>query len=335
MPRLSKSSAGICFRVRDFIKKYLQVDLYDKKLLIAFSHGADSTALLIILNFLQTEFGFELSAMHINHGLRSESAAEARKAAEFCQKLGIPCLVADADVSALAKSRKIGLEDAGRRLRHEFLEKERLARQAHWIVTGHHLDDLGEDLLLRLVRGAGWPALAGMRAVDEHRHILRPLLLIEADELKRMLVEQDQPWVEDASNASDDFRRNRLRHGAMALLKKENPSLGKKMADLWRMARDDEEHWRKYLDKAMKTHPPLRRERSVTLSRHLLESLDRASRMRLYTVIIYEMNAGQPLAEAIFQMDQALADGRGRTMFQFPGGLAATVLRGEIIFMIK
>lgn len=118
--------------------------------------GADSTALAVILRCL----GVSLVLAHLDHRLRPESGEEAESARRFAERLGVPCMVRRVDVEALARSEGIGLEDAGRRARYAFFDSALLSERAEWVVTGHHLDDLSEDVLMRLVRGSGWPDLA-------------------------------------------------------------------------------------------------------------------------------------------------------------------------------
>lgn len=124
--------------------------------------GADSTALAVILRCL----GVSLVLAHLDHRLRPESGEEAESARRFAERLGVPCMVRRMDVEALARSEGIGLEDAGRRARYAFFDSALLSERAEWVVTGHHLDDLSEDVLMRLVRGSGWPGLGGMKAVE-------------------------------------------------------------------------------------------------------------------------------------------------------------------------
>lgn len=126
-----------------------------------FRAAAGSTALAVILRCL----GVSLVLAHLDHRLRPESGEEAESARRFAERLGVPCMVRRVDVEALARSEGIGLEDAGRRARYAFFDSALLSERAEWVVTGHHLDDLSEDVLMRLVRGSGWPGLGGMKAV--------------------------------------------------------------------------------------------------------------------------------------------------------------------------
>lgn len=244
---LPPTQAHLCLRVEQFIRQGLgsesPVDLAGTTLLVALSGGADSTALLHILHILRHRLGINLVAAHLDHALRAESAAECAHARALCDTLAIPFVSQRCDVRALAATQRCGLEEAGRNARYSFLASARVAAHAQWIATAHHRDDLTEDVLLRLVRGTGWPALGGMRALDQQRCLLRPLLLTPRAELVHFLASIGATWVEDASNQSDDFLRNRIRNQVVPLLLRENPSLTDNMADLWQLARIDEAYW--------------------------------------------------------------------------------------------
>lgn len=244
---LPPAQAHLCLRVEQFIRQGLgsesPVDLAGTTLLVALSGGADSTALLHILHILRQRLGINLVAAHLDHALRPESAAECAHAHALCDVLAIPFVSQRCDVRALAATQRCGLEEAGRNARYRFLASARVAAHAQWIATAHHRDDLTEDVLLRLVRGTGWPALGGMRALDQQRCLLRPLLLTPRAELVHFLASIGATWVEDASNQSDDFLRNRIRHQVLPLLLRENPSLTDNMADLWQLARIDASYW--------------------------------------------------------------------------------------------
>lgn len=297
------------------------------KAIVAFSGGADSTALVLLLRCL----GVPLVLAHLDHGLRPESAEEAEAARLFADRLGVTCVVRHEDVGELARLEGIGLEDAGRRARYGFFEALRVAEAADWIVTGHHLDDLGEDVLMRLVRGAGWPGLGGMRAVDAPRHLLRPLLATSRADLETLLGAVGVAWIEDGSNRSDLFRRNRIRNHVMPLLKAENPAFSRSVLSLWELAREDEQYWEAMLAPIFARLQ--RRETGLFLSRDAFFGLPRAARLRVYAGLFSRYGRGQAQAETVFRLDEAVQSSRSRRVFQFPGAVCI-VTDGEGLHMI-
>lgn len=196
---LTPASARLCLDVERFWLRDLRMPR-GLRLLLALSGGADSTALAVILRILSPRLELDLYALTVNHGLRPEAEEDARWTLRLCEHLKIACEVREANVAALAAQEHLSREEAGRKLRYALLEKARHKQHADFVVTGHHNGDLAEDILLRLARGTGWPALGGMTARDDLRYLLRPLLFAQPEDLKTLLRECRIFWREDASN---------------------------------------------------------------------------------------------------------------------------------------
>lgn len=324
--------ARLCLRVRRFLQHDLAVNTEGRILLLAVSGGADSLAMLTILSLLRPHLGHSLRVAHLDHGLRVQSLLEAQMVERICADWGIPCTVHRTDVIAFSQSRRLGLEEAGREARYAMLEAERQRHGAAWVCTGHHAGDLEEDVLLRLLRGSGWPALGGMRALDAQRHLLRPLLLTSPDSLKELLSHCNIVWAEDASNAELCYKRNRLRHTLLPRLREESPGLRRHIQNLWRMAADDTAHWEALLDKLCASHNVQVHEDSVTLSRELLLSCDRATRLRLHIRALRLLGQGQGRAETLFQLDAAWEEKKSGGRFLLPGGITGKLQEGRVVF---
>lgn len=362
LQNIPPTAARLCLEVERFCLTRLGL-AKGSRLLLALSGGADSTALAFVLHLLAPRLGLSLHALSVDHGLREESAQDAVFTLQLCNILNIPCTVRQADVRGLAEKSGIGTEDAARRLRYALLEQERVNIRADFIALGHHAGDVSEDVLLRLTRGTGWPALGGMAARDDERLLLRPLLATDAQALRALLVECGIDWREDASNQSRQYKRNRLRLDVLPLLREENPSLDRTLHDLWQMARLDEDYWNTALDAALAEHPwivggseaelsakkNIAEGPSLTLPARLLAGLHPAARLRLYVRAVRFLCRsaagcggedsgssgqihGQARARTLLALDDALANGRGNTRFQLPGGLEAYLKGGSIVF---
>lgn len=335
---LARPQAHLCLHMARFVSKNCQVKLRDEKLLLAVSGGADSLALLVMLAALRGRLGHKIAVLHVDHGLRPESPVEANFVARLCANWKIDCTVRVAPVTAYAAEHKMGLEEASRHMRYQFLEEERQRIQAAWIVTGHHRDDLAEDMLMRLTRGTGWPGLGGMPAVDEQRRLLRPLLLSDPAALRALLQSLELPWQEDPSNGDMSYCRNRMRHIVLPLFRIENPSLHQGLENLWNMAREDTAHWECLLQKALCQHGVSLAPPSITLPKALLQSHDRATRLRLYLKAVQSFRCGQghrqgqARGSTLFQIDEAWSQGRGGTHFQLHGKISVQVMQGQVIF---
>jgi tRNA(Ile)-lysidine synthase len=335
LQRLSPAAARLCLNVEHFLLRDLHVR-HGARFVLAVSGGADSSALAVILHILLPRCDFALSAVTVNHKLRPTAAQDAAQAAALCARLGIACVLREADVAAFAARERIGTEEAGRKLRYAFLEEERNALHADFIALGHHSGDLTEDVLLRLVRGTGWPALGGMKARDDARHLLRPLLQEQPDAFRALLRECDITWQEDESNASLRHKRNRLRHIVLPLLRKENPSLDKATANLRQLARHDSDFWEEHLKNALAARPWQTDEDGLTLPVELLRALHPAARLRLYHKSMgYAQNQGHARARTLLALDKAWREGRGNTRFQLPGGIEARISRGAVRFCLR
>lgn len=196
----------------------------------AVSGGADSMALLWAMYLLQDKLGITLSAAHFDHGLRGEeSRADAAFVADFCRGYGIPVALGSGEV----KPGKKGLEAAAREARYAFLRT-----QPGKIATAHTADDNAETVLLHLVRGTALKGLGGITPVSGN--VIRPMLLVTRQEVEDFLAEYSIPHIEDSSNASDAFLRNRLRHHVMPLLYAENPRIGENLSATALRLRQDE-----------------------------------------------------------------------------------------------
>lgn len=210
---------------------------------VAVSGGADSTALLSILDQLRGELGITLSVLHLNHQLRSaESDADEAFVRALAQKCGLQLFSARKDVAAEAKQHGWNLEDAGRRLRYEFFAQ--LAREgcATKIATAHTADDQAETVLARIFRGSGLKGLASIQ--PKMSNIVRPLLEVRRQELREYLTEKGQSWREDASNQDVARFRARLRHRLLPQLEEEfSPAIVERLCSLSGLARDENAFW--------------------------------------------------------------------------------------------
>ena len=203
-------------RVRTFIAAH-QLLPETGRVLVGFSGGADSTALLLILR----ELAARLTAVHLHHGLRGAAADRDRFwCRRFCRERGIPFRSARLEVP---RHRQPGesLEAAARRCRLEWWRAH--AGPDDVVALGHHLDDALENLLLRLARGANSSGLAGLRPARSVNgvRLIRPLLCLRRIEIEAFLREAGiADWCEDCSNADTRLRRNAVRRSWLPLMRK-------------------------------------------------------------------------------------------------------------------
>ena len=201
--------------------------------IVGFSHGADSSALLALLHAYRDRQASPavLVPIHVDHGLRPGSAAEARRARNFCEQLGLPC-----EVHRLGHGTG---ESWARQERYRIFRERATSLGATRLYLAHHRDDDLETLLFRLQRGTGPLGLAGIpasRSLDPSggcsTRIHRPLLTFPKALLVDWLEECRLTWIEDPSNAQTAHTpRNRIRHQLVPELRR-SPRAWKALLDL-------------------------------------------------------------------------------------------------------
>ena len=196
------------------------------KILVAVSGGVDSMVLLWLLHSLAAKNRWQISVAHFNHRLRGRASnADEKRVRQTAKKLRLKCFVSSADVKEISVHTKTSVEMAARKLRHEFLARTAAAQKIRIIVLAHHADDQVELFFLRVLRGAGGEGLAGMKwqspsPADKKVTLVRPLLGCAKSELLAFAREHKIKFREDASNASSDFLRNRIRNELLPLLRR-------------------------------------------------------------------------------------------------------------------
>ena len=209
------------------------------KIIVGLSGGADSVALLHFLYKQKEEFGFELSAAHVNHLLRGEeSERDEQFVRELCDKMGIPIDVLRIDIDAESKNRGIGQEECGRQVRYEFFHS--LSNENTFIATAHTLSDCFETVLLNITRGTGIHGLCGIPAV--RGNIIRPLIDCTRQEIEQYCADNGLQFVNDSSNFSRDYNRNVVRLDIVPRLLEINPSLYKVVLRMIRNNTADDEY---------------------------------------------------------------------------------------------
>ena len=189
----------------------------DARVLVALSGGSDSVALLLIMRELHARGDVVLAgAAHLNHRLRPESDEDESFCRALAARLNVPFVSEHFDVGELARREKRSIEDAARGARYAFLARAADALEADCIATGHTRDDQAETFLLRILRGAGTRGLGGIR--PRNGRVIRPLLDVGRDELRRFVVAAGAEFREDASNMDVRIARNRVRHELLPLL---------------------------------------------------------------------------------------------------------------------
>lgn len=177
------------------------------RVLVTVSGGADSVALLCLLNGL----GYDCVAAHCNFHLRGEeSMRDERFVRALCGKLGVECVVRDFDVPAYMAEHKVSMEMACRELRYGWFEEVRESSGCAVIAVAHHSDDSVETFFLNMLRGCGIAGLAGIKPVNGR--VVRPFLCVSRADIEEYLQEIRQDYIVDSTNHESEYSRNKVRN---------------------------------------------------------------------------------------------------------------------------
>lgn len=203
------------------------------RVIVGFSGGADSVALLAALVAL----GYDCVGAHMNYGLRGpESLRDEAHARAVASVLGVTfcCRRVDMDRETC---RGESLEMACRRLRYDWFESLCREYSASAVAVAHHREDSLETFFINAIRGSGVAGLCGIRPV--RGRVVRPLLGFTRPEIEAFLEDSGLRWVDDSSNATDDYKRNRVRHHVLPALAAVDPHALDGVAASMELAADD------------------------------------------------------------------------------------------------
>ena len=204
-------------RTAEYMKQWKMAEP-GEKLVIGLSGGVDSVCLFHILKSL----GYELEVVHVHHGIRGEEADRDEAFVKgLCEKNNCSFHGFRFDVPNLSKKWHMSVEETGRKLRRQcFLEVlEKTGAKA--IALAHHGNDRAETVLFHMTRGTGIKGLSSMKPAKGR--IIRPLLWAERKEIEQYIQKMGYEFVEDASNATLDYTRNKIRHQIIPILEEINP----------------------------------------------------------------------------------------------------------------
>lgn len=193
----------------------------NQKILLAISGGVDSMVLLRLMELVAEKDALTLAVAHVNHQLRAESEQEAAYLQTYCQEKGLPYF----EAVWQTEDKQRNVEARGRQFRYAFFEKIMRQESFQSLMTGHHLDDQAETILMKLTRGTAFANTVGIRQIQKFGEgtLIRPLLTFSKEELSEFAATEELVYFEDHTNQSTDYTRNRLRNQVIPLLKVENP----------------------------------------------------------------------------------------------------------------
>ncbi len=214
-------------------KVYETIQLYGMcprgaRMVVGVSGGADSVALLYLLNEKKMEEEWSLEVVHVHHGLRGLEADRDRDfVMGICEKLGLKCHVFHFQLEEEVKEQKMGLEEMGRALRQKAFKE---IAKGDMIALAHHEDDQAETVLMRLCRGTSLQGLGGIKAIAGQ--IIHPLLHCSRAEIEAFCAERNLIYMTDSTNQETIYTRNKIRLEILPQLEKLYPKAKKHISNM-------------------------------------------------------------------------------------------------------
>ena len=274
--------------------------------LLAVSGGIDS---VVLLDMLVRTKEHELIVAHFDHGVRPDSASDARFVQELAAAYSVPFVMHREELGSKAS------EELARSRRYAFLRSEAKKHEAV-IVTAHHGDDCIETICINATRGTGWRGLA----VLDSKLVRRPLLSFTKSDLWAYALDHRLEWVEDSTNSEDAYLRNRLRRVIALHLPPENRSA---LLDLWRRQKE----LKQAIDKeAADFIQPFNE-----YSRYLFITIDELSAGELLRGAIVARTQASPTRPQIERALVAIKTARAGSSFELGAGVTLLFKRGTFI----
>jgi tRNA(Ile)-lysidine synthase len=327
--RESTKEGGLMYKtILEFIRRN-RLLLPGDRVIVAFSGGADSVCLLVILNELKDELGISLKAVHVHHGLRGQEAdRDSEYAKELAMSLSLPFSCAHVDVTGYAREHRLSVEEAGRHLRYEILEQERLNFGGNKIAVAHHKDDQAETILYHLFRGTGLKGLGGIR--PERDRIVRPLLSIGKGEILAYLEEKGISYCEDSTNSHHDYARNRIRGILLPIIKEQiNARAADNIIHAGEMAARADEYLEKQAQGLLKEWGSMERDENDVLissgiqTKGLISEEDILVTYVIRAMIRMVLGSMKDISMIHVESTKALLDSPAGKQIDLPGGVIA------------
>jgi len=275
-------------KVLDTIKKYNLIETGDK-IVLGVSGGPDSISMLHILNDIKEQYNFEIYVAHINHMIREEAEDDERYVQDYCEKNNIQYFVKRIDIQEFANNKKIGTEEAGRKVRYDFFEEVAQKVSANKIGTAHNKNDKIETIIMNLLRGSGLSGLKGIEPIRDNKYI-RPLIECERHEIEQYCEEhQLEPRI-DKTNFENDYTRNKIRNIVIPYIKNEfNPNVIQTMDRLSRVATEESNYIELQVQKTYQKLLVQKQENEIILKLKEFNEQDKVIKSRIILLATKEL----------------------------------------------
>ncbi len=294
---------------------------------VGYSGGADSAALLTLMQTYCAKHALPCTAIHVHHGIRgAEADRDAEACRQFCFERDIPLICRHADAPAYAAEHHVGMEEAARCIRYGIFEEILAAHPGAVLATAHSADDQLETVLHHLLRGSGIDGLCGIPPV--RGAVIRPLLTVSAADIRGFCREEKIPYVEDSTNADDTYTRNYIRCEIVPRLRRITPSPEAAAVRMSDLLREDAA----YLDAAAKDALRDYADASLAPVSYLKDLPDALLSRAIIHLYENEMGKAEKLSSAHITAIMSLVRRGGSGKITLPGGRCARQEYGNLDF---
>lgn len=317
------------------IEKYNLIKANDK-IVLGVSGGPDSLFMLDILNKLKNELQIELIVAHINHMIRAEANEEEEFVKQFCKKINVEFHSKRIEVEKYANNNKIGLEEAGRKIRYEFFEEVCKEVGANKIAVAHNKNDKVETMIMHVLRGSGISGLQGIQPQTNNK-IIRPIIEIERKDIEKYCEEQNlQPRI-DKSNYDNTYTRNKIRNVVIPYIKEEfNPNIIETMTRLSELITEENTFLNKLTEREYKKILVRKEDEEIVLDLKKFNELDNIIKKRIILYTVSLLRGGSQGIEKIHIEDIVkLCQNNIGNKFLVPNKGLKVLVKDKKIFFIK
>lgn len=273
-------------KVLNTIKRYEQIKSGDT-IVVGVSGGPDSICLLNVLKNLQNELKINIVVAHINHMIRKEADSETEFVQDFCKQRDIKCFVKKADVLQIAKEKKLGTEEVGRKIRYDFFEEVKNLVGGNKIATAHNANDNAETVLMNFLRGSGSTGLKGIEPIRDNK-LIRPIIECTRQEIEQYCNEKGLNPKYDKTNQESIYTRNKIRNMLIPYIQENfNPNIIETINRMSHLIATDEMYFKSIVKQSYKETFISRTEKEIILDLKKFNVLEKVIKSR---IIIYTIN---------------------------------------------
>lgn len=316
------------------IKKYNLINANDK-IVLGVSGGPDSLFMLNILNNLHERLHIELVVAHINHMIREEADSEEEFVRKFCQKIKVPFYSKRIEVEKYANNNKIGLEEAGRKIRYEFFEEICSQVGANKIAVAHNKNDKVETMIMHMLRGSGISGLQGIQ--PKTSKIIRPIIEIERKDIEKYCADQNLKPRIDKSNFDNTYTRNKIRNVVIPYVKQEfNPNFIETMTRLSEVITEENTFLNQLTETEYSKILIQKNDNEIELDLKKFNQLDNIIKKRIILYTVSNLRGGSQGIEKIHIEDIVkLCQNNIGNKFLIPNKGLKILVKNKKIFFIK